>query len=88
MRAHVHADDVAGMDHTLAGYAVDDFVVDRDTGAAGKSAVAEEGRRGSLTLDILTDQTVDLAGGDTGLNRFARQLERLSRDTACFLACC
>lgn len=88
MRAHVHADDVAGMDHTLAGYAVDDFVVDRDTGAAGKSAVAEEGRRGSLTLDILTDQTVDLAGGDTGLNRFARQLERPLPRYGMLPACC
>ena len=40
---HVHADDVALLQLPGTGYAMDDFLVDRDTGGAGETAVAQEG---------------------------------------------
>ena len=61
-RAHVHADDVALLQHPLAGNAVDDLIVDGDA-HAGRIAVVVQKRRGrSLLGDELIDCLVNLLG--------------------------
>ena len=66
-RAHVHADDVALLQHPLAGDAVDDLIVDGDAHAGGVAVVVQEGRGRALVLDELEHCLVDLSGGDAGL---------------------
>ena len=80
--ADVNADDVAVPNEAFAGDAVDDLVVHRDAGAAGKSAVAEEARLCALTLDELEDLLVDLLRRDPGSNKLVPERARLGSDLA------
>ena len=83
-RAHVHADDVAGVYHAFARYAVDDLVIDRNTGAGRKAAIPEERGLRPRRLDVLADAAVDFPGGDTGLHRLTGQFQRSGRDDTRF----
>ena len=71
--AHVHADDVALLQLPGTGYTMDDFLVDRDTGGAGETAVAQEGGLGSVALDKLAHGGIDLMGGHAGPHHGAGQ---------------
>ena len=61
-RAHVHADDVALLQHPLAGDAVDDLIVDGDAHAGRIAVVVQERRGRSLLGDELIDCLVNLLG--------------------------
>ena len=65
-RTHVHADDIALLQHPLAGDAVDDLIVDADAHAGGIAVVVQEGGGRALLLDELEHCFVDLSGGDAG----------------------
>ena len=59
-RTHVHADDIALLQHPLAGDAVDDLIVDADAHAGGIAVVVQEGGGRALLLDELEHCLVDL----------------------------
>ena len=80
--AHVHLDDVALFEDATAGDAVDNFVVYGDTGAGGKTAVAEEGRTGTAFFNVVSDLIVQLLGCDTGPYHFPGESESLAGDTS------
>ena len=82
---YVDAYDVAFFqDGAFAGYAVDDHVVYRDTGAGRKAAVVEEAGGRPGLLDKLADDLIQLPGRDPGLHRFAGQPQRLLGDLPSF----
>ena len=75
MGADVDADNIAFFHNALlARYAVDDHIVDRNTRAGRKPAVAEKRGDRPLSLDILADDLVDFPGGNARFHRLARQL--------------
>ena len=65
-RTHVHADDVALLQHPLAGDAVDDLVVDGDAHTGRIAVVVQERGRGALLRDELEHSLVDLLRCDAG----------------------
>ena len=66
--ANINADDIAVLkDLRFAGYAVNDYMINRNARTGRKTAVTEEGGGSPLLLDILTDQRVEFIGGNTRL---------------------
>ena len=65
-RAHVHADDVALLQHPLTGDAVDDLIVDGDAHAGRITVVVQERGRGALLRDELEHSLIDLLRCDAG----------------------
>src|SRR5699024_8063804 len=79
--AHVDAYDVAPLeDGALGGYAVDDHIVYRDTGAGREAVVVEEAGGGPHALDILANDLIQLPGRYPGLHCFPCQAQCLLRD--------
>ena len=78
--AHVHADDVALLELSGAGNAVDHLVIDGDAGRTGVAAVTQEGGLRAVALDEPAHRRVDLVGGDPGGHHGAGQSPGLGGD--------
>ena len=77
VRTNVHLYNVALMDDPLFGRdAVNDFIVDRYTGARRKAAVAEKGGLCPCVLDRLADSPVDVVRSNPRSDRVRRRLAR------------
>ena len=82
--AHVYADNVAFLQNPGSGDAVDNLVIHRDTGRAGKSAVAQKRGLGAAASDEVAHGFVDLFGGDARLDHGASQRAGLGGDPSGF----
>ena len=68
--SHIHADDVALLQHPFARDTVDDLIVDADAGAGRIAVIVEEGRDRALLADKVFHRTVDLLGCYAGPYHF------------------
>ena len=71
--AHVDGDDVALLQLSAAGQAVNDHFVHRDTGRTRKAVKPQKGGLGAVAFDEAADRSVDLVGGDPGADHGAGQ---------------
>ena len=71
--SHVNADDVTLFEHPVIGYAMDDDLVHRDTGAAGEPPVAQKAGFCALALDKLAYCSIYFKGCFTGDYQFSRE---------------
>src|SRR5581483_4205619 len=78
--AEVQADDVALLDHALAGYAMHDLVVYGDADGSRIALITEEGRDDAAPLELLAHQLIQLQLADTGADVFGQQLQHLGID--------
>src|SRR5262245_34545930 len=77
----VEPDDVARVDLSPGRrYPVHDLLVDRDAGRRREPAVALEGGRGALPMDVCLDVLVDLERGHTRLHERAQALHDAGQD--------
>jgi len=80
--AHVHADDIALHQLPVVRNAVDDHIVDGDTGGAGIAPIIQEGGLCPVGTDKVPDGVVNLQGGDTRFDHGAGQRTGLGRQGA------
>ena len=78
--SHVHAHDVAFLQHPFAGNAVDHHVINGNAGAGRKTAVAKERRSRSLGYDVVMNCLVNGMGRHTGTNHVTGHSSGLSGD--------
>ena len=73
VRPHIHADDVAFLQHPMIGDTVDDHVVDADAGAGWIAVVMQERGNCALLADTVLHRVIDLLGCYAGLYHFPCQ---------------
>ena len=80
--AAVTADDVAVLQDSLSGDAVDHLMVHRDAHAGRVARIAQKGGRCAAAQDVLMGQPVQVSRGDAGAYVLAQQLQGLANHLA------
>src|SRR5581483_877738 len=81
--AEVEADDIAFLQHALAGDAVHDLLVDGDADRGRIAVVPEERRLDTLLRELLAHDLVELLYDEAGPQLIDQLLERAGDDAAC-----
>ena len=76
-RRHVNVDDVTVLQALVAGNAVADYVIDRDTHRLGEAAIAQRRRDAAAVMDEFGAKVVEVLGKDAGHHVGGDEIESL-----------